>query len=273
MSGGGNRRAAECWAKLRAGGDNNVALGAFLSTGYPVNAEVVGQAGFDFVVIDLEHGMGSERDVLGQLFALESTGAAAVVRVESHARQRVHRVLDVGAHGVMFPRVESAEEARACVAAMRYPPDGERGVATMVRASEYGARYAEYRDGTRQAALLSILQIETAEGVKQAEAIAAVDGVDVLFVGPMDLSTSLGVFRQYDHPLFVDAVARVAEAAKRHRRVLGILISTPGDFGRYHALGFRLFTCGTDVSYLRDSAQATAKALRAAVTARADAAG
>lgn len=248
------------WTKLRAG--EAVSLGAFLSSGHAINAEVVGQAGFDFVVIDLEHGMGGEREVLGQLFALEATPTAAIVRVESHARQRAHRVLDLGAHGIMFPRVESATEARACIDAMRYPTDGgQRGVATMVRASQYGGRYVEYRDASKQS-LLSILQIESAEGVRNVEEIAAIDGVDVLFVGPMDLSTSLGVFRQYESPVFLDAVAKVVAAARRHNRALGILIGTPAEYPKYHALGFRLFTCGTDISFLRDSANATIRALR-----------
>ena len=247
------------WSKLRGG---EVSLGAFLSTGYPVNAEVVGQAGFDFAIIDLEHGMGGERDVLGQIYALSATPAAAVVRVESHQRQRVHRVLDVGAQGVMFPRVESAAEARECVEAMRYPPDGQRGVATVVRAANYGARYVDYRDETRQS-LLSILQIESAEGVRNVEEIAAMDGVDVLFVGPMDLSASLGVFRQYDHPLFVEAVAKTIAAAQRNKRALGILLSSPADYRKYYDLGFRCITCGTDVLFLRDAAQAMARALRA----------
>lgn len=248
------------WSGLRNGGG---AIGAFLSTGYPVNAEVVGQAGFDFVVIDLEHGMGSERDVLGQLYALSATPTAAVVRVESHQRQRVHRLLDVGADGIMFPRVETAEDARACVDAMRYQPDGQRGVATLVRASGFGARYIEYRDNS-QRSLLPILQIESAEAVKNVDEIAAVDGADVLFVGPMDLSTSLGVFRQYDHPTFVEAIARVIRAAERHKRILGILISTPADYRKYYDLGFRFITCGTDVSFLRDAAQTTVRALRQA---------
>ncbi len=247
------------WSKLRGG---EASLGAFISTGYPVNVEVVGQAGFDFVVIDLEHGMGSERDVLGQLYALSATHTAAVIRVESHQRQRVHRILDLGAHGIMFPRVESVAEARACVEAMRYPPDGQRGVATMVRAANYGARYADYRDETTHS-LLTILQIESAEGVQNVEEIAAVDGADVLFVGPMDLSTSLGVFRQYDHPLFVEAVARIVAAAQRNRRALGILLASPADYRKYRDLGFRFIMCGTDVVFLRDAAQAMARALRA----------
>ncbi|MBM3796870.1 MAG: 2-dehydro-3-deoxyglucarate aldolase [Acidobacteria bacterium] len=249
------------WSALRSG---TAELGVFLSTGYPVNAEVVGQAGFDFVVIDLEHGMGSEREVLAQVYALASTPTAAVVRVESHVRQRVHRVLDLGVDGIMFPRVETAEEARACVAAMHYPPVGERGVATMVRASSYGGRFVDYRDHDTPK-LLTILQIESAAGVENADAIAAVPGADVLFVGPMDLSTSLGVFRQYDHPLFTAAVRQVVAAAEKHNRVLGILLSSPADLAKYHALGFRCFTCGTDIMFLRDAAQATMRGLRDAL--------
>ena len=135
-------------------------------------------------------------------------------------------------------------------------------MATMVRASGYGARYVDYRDESKHT-LLSILQIESAEGVRNVEEVAAVDGVDVLFIGPMDLSTSLSVFRQYDHPLFVDAVAKTIEAAQRHGRALGILLGTPADYRKYYDLGFRFIMYGTDVLFLRDAAQAAARALRA----------
>ncbi|MEZ5356145.1 MAG: aldolase/citrate lyase family protein [Bryobacteraceae bacterium] len=236
-------------------------IGAFLSTGYPVNAELVGQSGYDFVIIDLEHGMGSERDILGQMHALSATGTAGLVRVESHDRQRVHRILDLGAHGIMFPRVDTAQQARDCVAAMRYPPRGVRGVATLVRASGYGKDFDGYRDSS-EAELLTILQIETAEAVRNVEQIAAVEGAGVLFVGPFDLSTSLGVFRQYDHPVFVEAVEKTIAAAKRHGRPLGILLPSPADLGRYHDLGFRLITCGADTSMLQSAAREMARVLR-----------
>jgi len=249
------------WQALRAG---EVRIGSFLSTGYPVNAEIVGRAGFDFVVIDLEHGMGSEREVLTQLQVLEATPAQAVVRVESHQAQRVHRILDLGAHGIMFPRVSTADQARACVTAMRYPPDGVRGVAVLVRASGYGREFTEYRD-TSKTALLTILQIETAEAVENVEQIAEVEGVDVLFIGPMDLSTSLGTFRQYDHPKFVEAVNRTVDAARRNGRVLGILLGNPDDYRKYFEWGFRLILCGTDTSFLQNAARATAEAMRKAI--------
>ncbi|MFN7919258.1 MAG: aldolase/citrate lyase family protein [Bryobacteraceae bacterium] len=246
------------WQRL---GRGETLLGAFVSTGSTISAEVLGSAGFDFLVLDLEHGMSSERDILQQLQAMEHTGAGAVVRVESHERQRVHRILDVGAHGIMFPRVNTAEEARACVAAMRYPPDGTRGVAVLVRASGFGRDFPAYRDASKTA-LLTMLQIETEEAVQNVDEIAAVDGADVLFVGPMDLSTSLGVFRQYDHPKFTAAIARTLEAAKRHGRTPGILISSPADFRRYWDLGFRVITCGTDVSFLQSAAQRTHREMR-----------
>lgn len=246
------------WDSLRAG---NTMLGAFLSTGQAINAELVATAGFDYVIIDLEHGMGSERDVLPQLQALGAAGTSAIVRVESHERQRVHRVLDVGAHGVMFPRVDTAEQARACVAAMRYQPEGERGVAVLVRASGYGQSFTAYRDGQRES-LLTVLQIETEEAVKNVDEIAAVPGADALYVGPMDLSTSLGVFRRYDDPKFVAAVERVAEAAKRHGRILGILLPQPVDIGKYRDMGFALITSGTDTLFLLNGARQTLQTLK-----------
>jgi len=246
------------WDPLRAG---NVMLGAFLSTGHAVNAELVAAAGFEYVIIDLEHGMGSERDVLPQLQALGASGAAAIVRVESHERQRVHRVLDLGAHGVMFPRVDTPAQARACAAAMRYQPEGERGVAVLVRATGYGKAFPEYRDGQSRS-LLTVVQIETAEAVGNVEQIAAVPGVDVLYVGPMDLSTSLGVFRRYDEPVFADAVRRVAEAAARHGRIAGILLPQPSDVNHYRAMGFRLITSGTDTLFLLNGARQTLDRLK-----------
>lgn len=246
------------WAELRAGG---TLFGCFLSTGYTVNAELVGRAGFDFAIIDLEHGTGSERDVLGQAQALASTKTATLARVESGERVRVHRVLDAGVEGVMFPRVRTAEEARACVAAMRYPPDGVRGVATLVRASEWGGRFVEYRDGVKDS-LLGIIQVETAEAVGNVEEIAAVDGADVLFIGPMDLTTSLGIFRQYDHPLFVEALERTLRAVQAAGKAAGILLARPEEAQRYREMGFRFLTCGTDTAFLLNAARATARAMR-----------
>jgi 4-hydroxy-2-oxoheptanedioate aldolase len=235
-----------------------VTIGCFLSTGSAVAAEVVGQAGFEFVIIDLEHGLGSEQDVLGQLMALKGTATKPYVRVESHERQRVHHMLDLGAEGIMFPRVNTAEEARACVAAMRYPPEGIRGVATLVRATQYGTRFNEYR----KAARTTILQIETPEAVENVDAIAAVDGADVLFVGPMDLSVGMGIYREFDHPHFVAALHKTVAAARRHGRVAGILLPAAGEKAKYQGYGFEFLTCGTDLSMLAAGARSIVDLLR-----------
>ncbi|MFN9266860.1 MAG: HpcH/HpaI aldolase family protein [Acidobacteriota bacterium] len=235
--------------------------GAFLSTGYAVNTELMGMAGFDYLIIDLEHGMGSERDILGQLHALGRSGTAPLVRVESLEKQRVHRLLDLGVQGIMFPRVETAEEARGCVAAMRYPPEGVRGVATVVRAAGYGPGYEAYREDSRRE-LLTIIQIETAAAVENVEEIAAVEGVDVLYIGPMDLSTSLGVFRDYEHPRYQAALARTLAAAARYERVAGILMASGAEARRYREMGFRFLTAGTDVMLLRLAAQQLAQQMR-----------
>jgi 4-hydroxy-2-oxoheptanedioate aldolase len=236
-------------------------FGCFVSTGSTASVEVLGAAGFDFLVIDLEHGMSSERDILTQLQAMESTPAAGCVRVESHERIRVGRVLDFGAQGVMFPRVETMDEARACVAAMRYPPYGDRGVAVLVRASRYGARFAEYREQSRES-LLTMLQIETSRAVDNVDEIAAVEGADVLFVGPMDLTTSMGIFRQYDHPDFLKALGRTVAAARRNGRAAGILVPAAADTRRYIDLGFTFLMCGTDVAFLQSAGRTVAETMR-----------
>ena len=117
--------------------------GCWLNLGSALTAEIVGTAGFDWVLIDLEHGAGVEKDVLSQLQALEHTNTAAIVRVESAERQRIHRVLDVGAEGVMCPHINNIADARKVVSGLRYPPEGSRGVAKMVRATGFGKNFNE----------------------------------------------------------------------------------------------------------------------------------
>jgi len=248
------------WTALAQG---ETLMGSFISTGYPVNTELMAQAGFDFLIIDLEHGVCAERDILHQLYAMQGTNCIPVVRVESHEKQRVHRLLDIGVQGIMFPRVNNAAEARDCVAAMRYPPDGVRGVATIVRAAGYGSQFIDYRDSSKDN-FLPIIQIESAEAVKNVEEIAAVDGVGVLFVGPMDLSTSLGIFRQYDHPLFLDALAKTIAAAKKYNRAAGILLPGVDTTRYYRDMGFNFITAGTDIFLLKTAATQLAENLRSA---------
>jgi 2-dehydro-3-deoxyglucarate aldolase/4-hydroxy-2-oxoheptanedioate aldolase len=220
-------------------------LGVFLQMASPVAAELAGVAGFDWAVIDLEHGTGSESDVLGQLLALHGTGVPAVVRVESASRLRIGRALDLGAAGVLVPQVNDAAQAGDVARWLRYPPSGARGVALSARGAGYGA--AGHGDVDRlDRAVLGIVQVETAAAIEQVEAIAATDGVDALFVGPSDLSHSLGVPGAFDAPAYTDALRRVVDAAGSHGRALGAYVSSVGDLERYRALGFTLLTIAAD---------------------------
>jgi 4-hydroxy-2-oxoheptanedioate aldolase len=163
-------------------------------------------------------------------------------------------MLDFGAEGIMFPRVDSAAEAEKSVAGLRYPPGGVRGVAAANRACSFGIAFEEYMEASAST-LLGVTQIESERALADVDAIAAVDGVDVLFVGPMDLTQSLGVVGRIDHPRYGAALETVSAAAHRHGKSLGVLMAQPDDFDRYHRLGFRLIACASDGTLLNAAAR------------------
>lgn len=236
--------------------------GCWLNLGNALTAEIVGGAGFDWLLIDLEHGAGNENILLSQLQALESSNSAALVRIESGSKQRIHRVLDFGVEGVMCPHIDNAEEAKALVNGIRYPPHGSRGIARMVRASGYGKNLAEYTKNANDT-LIGIAQIESPEALKHLDEIASVDGIDVLFIGPADLSISLGIFGQFDHPLFVDGVKATIRAAQKVGKASGILLANPDDYSKYYDLGMRFIACGGDASFVSEGSRSLAAKLNA----------
>lgn len=224
--------------------------GTFLGLGSPYSARMAAQLGFDWVLIDLEHGAASEATLPGLLLAVEGTTCAPIVRVVSCNQDSIKRALDLGAVGVMVPYVSSVEEARSAVAYTHYPPAGCRGVASSTIATELSLRTADYHREANQK-VLTIVQIETREGVENAEQIAAVDGIDVLFIGPLDLSFNLGIPNQYDHEDHRQALGRVVEACQKHGKASGILSST--DRARGHLdQGFTFVAVGSDVGALRN---------------------
>jgi 2-keto-3-deoxy-L-rhamnonate aldolase RhmA len=235
-------------------------IGCWLNLASSLTSEIVGMSGFDWVLIDIEHGSGSEGHVLQQLQALEHTPAATFVRVESYQRQRFHRVLDFGAEGIMCPRINTLEEARQAAKAIRYPPDGIRGVARMVRATSFGPDFNDYYANQKKN-LVCIVQIETEEILNSLDSVAAIDEIDVLFIGPMDLSIALGVFGQPDHPRFINALKATTDAALKEGKAAGILLQKPEEFQRYYELGFRFIACGSDSSFVRNGACKTAERL------------
>ena len=243
--------------KLRNG---EAVHGCWLNMGSSISAEIIAHAGFDWALVDLEHGAGPESSLITQLQALGNGQVTPMVRVESFERPRVQRVLDMGVHGVMFPRIRNDEEAREAIANMYYPPKGQRGLAKMVRATQFGKYFEDYL-ALAQNGLLGIIQIETRECLDHLDAIAAIDGVDVLFVGPSDLSLALGIFGQWDHPVFVEAVRATGEAARRHGKAAGVLFLDPGQYAFYYDHGFRFLACGSDMTFLSQGATAMARLL------------
>ncbi|AXE18978.1 2-dehydro-3-deoxyglucarate aldolase [Runella rosea] len=237
--------------------------GCWLNLGSPLTAEIVGLSGFDWVLIDLEHGAGTEKDVLAQLQALESTPTVAFVRVESSDSARISRVLDMGAAGVMCPKVNNAIEAKKVINGLHYPPFGNRGVAKMVRATGFGQHFQTYYDASKES-LLGIIQIETVEALNHLDEIAALEGVDVLFIGPADLSMELGIFGQFDNLIFIDALQKIILAAQKAGKSTGILFFNPDDYQKYHDMGIRFIACGADATFVADGARAMAKKLAAA---------
>ena len=243
------------------------ALGCWLTFGSAVVAEILGLAGYDAVLIDLEHGFAGLPETVQCLQALSATGAAGLVRVPDNDPVVLKRVLDIGVAGVMIPNVGSAEAARAAIAACRYPPAGVRGAAYgMVRASGYGMSREAYLARANDA-LLVICQIESREGLDAIEEIAAVDGVDCLFVGPYDLSGSLGRLGQFDDPQVRAAIGE----AERRIKASGVIFGALPSLGRSPAEmvcdGVDLVIAAADTGLLSKAARAEVTAFRTGVGA------
>lgn len=227
--------------------------GTFLSLGSPLLARMAAQLGFDWVLIDLEHGACTESDLQAMLLAVEGTRCAPVVRVVSNDQDSIKRALDLGAAGVMIPYISTAEEATKAVAFTRYPPHGCRGAANSTIATEFGLIADEYHANINERTTV-ILQIETAEAVTNIEQIIAVDGVDVVFVGPLDLSYNLGCPKQFDHPDFIAALQQVLHACQCSGTTVGILSSEEN--ARQHLeQGFTFLAVGSDAGAAQNGLQ------------------
>lgn len=198
-------------------------FGTWCNLGSSITVEMAGIAGFDWILIDNEHGVGDQESLVAQVQAAAATSASPIVRIAWNDPVRFKRVLDLGISGVMVPYVQTADEAYQAVRAMRYPPEGVRGVASLTRSTGFGTRFTEYFDRANRE-LLTIVQIETPESVENVGDIAAVDGVDVLFIGPLDLSTAMGIQGQYTNPHFLDAVDAVTAAARDNGKASGTLV-------------------------------------------------
>lgn len=246
-------------ARLQAG---EVLTGVWLSSASSLLAEMAGRAGFDWCLIDGEHSPQSLPDMLPLLQALAATPTPAVVRIPAAEDWMVKQALDMGAHAVLVPLVHDADTARRMASAMRYPPDGHRGMgAAMARASAFGAMTGYVHQANHNACL--IVQAESRAALDNIDAIAAIDGVDGVFIGPADLSADMGFVGQLEHPQVDAAIDHIITRTHAAGKFSGVLTFNPERIAKYRAMGVGFLGVGGDVAIL-------GKALRAlAITARA----
>lgn len=232
----------------RAVAGGRMQLGLWCSLCSNIAAEVIAGAGFDWILVDTEHAPNELPMVFSQLQALVGGTAAPVVRPAWNDLVLMKRLLDVGVQNFLVPYVQTADEARAAVAATRYPPQGIRGVAVTHRANRYGRVKDYFKRANDEICLL--LQIETATALKNLEAIAAVEGVDGLFIGPSDLAAALGHLGDNGHP---EVRAAIEDAFKRIRKAgkaPGILAPVEADARHWLSLGCVVLAVGSDVGLL-----------------------
>jgi len=237
--------------------EGKLQIGLWSSLCSNIAAEIVSDSGFDWILLDTEHSPNEIPDLLQQLQAVQRGTATPIVRPAWNDAVLAKRCLDIGAQSLLFPYVQNADEARSAVTATRYPPQGIRGVSAGSRASRYG-RVPGYLSKANDE-ICVLVQVETREALKELEAIAKVDGVDGVFIGPSDLAASLGHIGNPAHPdvqaAIKDAVTRLKAAGKP----AGILTGNEDEARRYIEWGYLFVAVGADVGLLAKNADALAK--------------
>ena len=229
-------------------------VGCWSALGSPITAEILGLAGFDWILLDAEHAPNDVLSLIPQLMALKDSVSAPIVRPPWNDVVMLKRLLDAGFYNFLVPFVQNVEEARAAVAATRYPPQGNRGVSVAQRSNRYGT-VADYQKLINDN-ITMVVQIETPAAAAVAGEIAAVDGVDCIFVGPSDLAASCGYLGNAGHPEVQALIARVFAAAKSAGKPCGILAPVEADARRYMEMGATFVAVGSDLGAFRGATQA-----------------
>lgn len=232
-------------------------VGMWVCSGSPLLAEVAAGSGLDWLLIDMEHSANTLESVQVQLQAVAAYPVTTLVRAPFNDQVAIKQILDLGAQNLIVPMVSSAEEARAAVAATRYPPEGVRGVGSALARSARWNRVDRYLQESAEHTSLTV-QIETTAGVEAAAEIAAVDGVDAVFVGPSDLSASMGLLGQQTHPDVVGAVESVFAAVHGTGTPVGVNAFDPAAADAYLAAGADFVAVGADVALLARASEALA---------------
>lgn len=231
-------------------------IGCWAALGSPITTEILGLAGFDWLLLDGEHAVNDVISFVPQLMALKDSVSAPVVRPSWNDQVLIKRLLDIGFYNFLIPYVETAEQAKLAVSYTRYPPEGVRGVSVAHRSNVYGTIPDYFQKINKNICVM--VQVETQQAVNNVESIVAVDGVDGIFIGPSDLSASLGHFGNPKHPDVQMAIKKVFNEAKKQSKACGILATIEADARQYIDMGATFVAVGNDLGLLRNSTQSLA---------------
>ena len=237
------------------------AIGVFSKTSDPAFIEAMGYAGMDYVIIDLEHGPNSVQSVQNLIRGAQVAGLMSIVRVKESCASVQSEVLDIGAGGIQVPQITTKAEAEAVIKRTKFSPVGERGVCRFVRAANYSAkdRFEYFKDANEA---VTILQIEGQEGIDNIEDILSVEGIDVLFIGPYDLSQSLGVAGQIEHPLVEQKMLEIVELCAKKGITVGTFVDTVANAQKWKKLGVKYISYSVDVGIFCDAVSQIVKSVK-----------
>lgn len=226
--------------------NGNGAIGVFSKTCDPAFIEAMGYAGVDYVIIDLEHGPNCVQSVQNLIRGAQVAGIMPIVRVKESCASVMSEVLDIGAGGIQVPQITTKEEAENVIKRTKFAPVGERGVCRFVRAAQYSAkdRFEYFKDANNT---VTILQIEGQEGINNIEDIISVEGIDVIFIGPYDLSQSLGVAGQIDHPMVEKKMLEIIKACSEKGITVGTFVDTVENARKWQKLGVKYISYSVDM--------------------------
>jgi len=229
--------------------------GCWIGMYNPVASEIIAKAGYDVGMIDLEHGPGSYMDAQRVMPCLEKHGCSPAIRIPFAHEQEIKKAMDLGPLGIMVPNIRSVEEAKYMVDSTRYAPRGIRGSAPrIIRATDYGKSVDSYLEFLEKEFLL-MGQIETKQAVEQIDEIAAVEGMDMLFIGPSDLSASLGEQGNFTSDVFLSAIEKIETATKNAGKLLGTIPLPTRSAAEFYQAGYQFIISGTDTILLQTAAQ------------------
>lgn len=233
--------------KLQEGGKT---AGAWLALASPITAEILSKAGFDWLVIDMEHGAGDYMTMLSQLQAMNGTDVLPLVRVPGNDRFVIKRTLDAGALGVVVPDVNTKEDAVAAYRAVKYHPSGMRGISGNTRAGSYGMQESDLLMQSANDRTMLVVQIESLQAVANLDEILQVEGIDVFFIGPRDLDTSIGFFNNAAHPQVKQVIATIEQKVLGAGKVLGTVTGSWEQAQEKYARGYQFLSLISEVPAL-----------------------